>query len=650
MSSQLTLSKRPNDQNVNESNRKGKLQKTQNSNDQNLGSSLGNVYFRVVCSASKVDCLIGEDGGAIARISKETGLNVRIVDDAPECDERVVVVESSPKETEGGDSALSKKEEGNVEANAAEEQKEAVSVDDSQSVNGASAVKALLLIFERLVEAETSKDGGDAGKGKLPSSFVLKLLVLCTQVGCILGKGGSMIKLMASESGAQIRILPRDKLPTCASAQDDVVLITGEIDAVKRALHSVSKQLLGNTVKDHHLDSATSLDHSHPRAEANPPAHRSVISRGALYPPGPPEPILTFRILCPEEKVGAVIGKGGYIIKGLQLETGCEIKVMEAVPDCADRLIIVSGSVDPNGRISAVRDAVLRVHARIFRGAPDNQETKTVVTRLLVSLNQIGCLLAKGGSIMAEMRKSTGAYIRVLPKDQIPKCASEGEDVLQINGVCETVLEALMQITTRLQQHFFRDEFPSNGHPSSNPAFFDHPPPPFPQYPGRSELSPPFHLFNDGIGGTPPQRLGFPPTDNQSPFMHNIHRPGMLPHISERNPWGPQGLPEGAAPVGFPDFPVPPHRRMPGFGGSHAAIITNTKLEVVVPRSIVPIIYGEDGACLMQIRQISEAKITITDPKPGARETIIIISGTPEQTNAAQSLIQAFVMSEHESA
>ena len=47
--------------------------------------------------------------------------------------------------------------------------------------------------------------------------------------------------------------------------------------------------------------------------------------------------------------------------------------------------------------------------------------------------------------------------------------------------------------------------------------------------------------------------------------------------------------------------------------------------------------------------QISDASITITDPKPGAVETLIIISGTPEETHAAQSLIQAFVMSERES-
>jgi poly(rC)-binding protein 3/4 len=42
--------------------------------------------------------------------------------------------------------------------------------------------------------------------------------------------------------------------------------------------------------------------------------------------------------------------------------------------------------------------------------------------------------------------------------------------------------------------------------------------------------------------------------------------------------------------------------------------------------------------------KISEAKITITEPRPEATETVIIISGTPEQTHAAQSLIQAFVI------
>lgn len=78
-----------------------------------------------------------------------------------------------------------------------------------------------------------------------------------------------------------------------------------------------------------------------------------------------------------------------------------------------------------------MQDAVLRVQTRIIRALPDNKD-QTVMARLLVSSNQIGCLLGKGGSIIAEMRKLSRAHIRILGKDQIPKCASEDEEVVQV--------------------------------------------------------------------------------------------------------------------------------------------------------------------------------------------------------------------------
>jgi len=114
----------------------------------------------------------------------------------------------------------------------------------------------------------------------------------------------------------------------------------------------------------------------------------------------------------------------------------------------------------------------------------------------------------------------------------------------QINGELEVVQEALLQITTRLQHHFFRDAFPSINHPPGLP-FSDRAPPPFM---GRRELSPPgmfpklgpsFRNY-DSIGGPAP-RGGFHPHDDHHPFMHDIHRPG-IPRISER-PWHPQVLP-----------------------------------------------------------------------------------------------------------
>ncbi|KAL6511623.1 hypothetical protein OROGR_021220 [Orobanche gracilis] len=280
-----------------------------------------------------------------------------------------------------------------------------------------------------------------------------------------------------------------------------------------------------------------------------------------------------------------------------------------------------------------------------------------MTAKLLVSSHQIGCLLGKCGSVIAEMRKSTGAYIRILGKDQVPKNAVDNEEVVQVSGELEVVREALLQITSRLKNHFFRDIFPHFGHPS-NPAFLEQMPPlPFPSYMAKREFSPSGTFSNRGPqfnkfdrpGGLPPPG-GFQSHEDHPLFGHDFPRPGVPPHLSERTaaPWGPQGPIEGAGPMGFPDYSGAPQRRFGGFTGNQPAVITNTTVEVVVPRFVVPAIYGEDGGCLRQVRDISEAKIIIMDPKPGATETVIIISGMPEQTNAAQSLIQAFVIIETE--
>ena len=51
---------------------------------------------------------------------------------------------------------------------------------------------------------------------------------------------------------------------------------------------------------------------------------------------------LVFRLLCPSDKIGSVIGKGGSIIHNLRKETGARIKIADAVPGSDERVIIVS--------------------------------------------------------------------------------------------------------------------------------------------------------------------------------------------------------------------------------------------------------------------------------------------------------------------
>lgn len=53
---------------------------------------------------------------------------------------------------------------------------------------------------------------------------------------------------------------------------------------------------------------------------------------------------VSFKILCSNDKVGAVIGKGGTIIRAFQSETGASISVGAALAECDERLITVTAS------------------------------------------------------------------------------------------------------------------------------------------------------------------------------------------------------------------------------------------------------------------------------------------------------------------
>jgi hypothetical protein len=54
---------------------------------------------------------------------------------------------------------------------------------------------------------------------------------------------------------------------------------------------------------------------------------------------------LTMRVLIDDEQVGALIGKGGQIIKKLRGDTSCRIEIDTTVPDARDRVVTVQGPV-----------------------------------------------------------------------------------------------------------------------------------------------------------------------------------------------------------------------------------------------------------------------------------------------------------------
>jgi poly(rC)-binding protein 2/3/4 len=78
------------------------------------------------------------------------------------------------------------------------------------------------------------------------------------------------------------------------------------------------------------------------------------------------------------------------------------------------------------------QDALLRVYSRISEASID--KSSAVPARLLVPSQHIGCLLGKGGSIIAEMRKVTGASIRIFGNEQIPRCAQRNDELVQVSS------------------------------------------------------------------------------------------------------------------------------------------------------------------------------------------------------------------------
>ena len=80
-----------------------------------------------------------------------------------------------------------------------------------------SALKAILFVFDRIFAAEEDNETGDASDASAPVS--LRLLVLYSQAGWLLGKGGSVIKQMSIDNNCEIRV-SKDKLPSCALPND----------------------------------------------------------------------------------------------------------------------------------------------------------------------------------------------------------------------------------------------------------------------------------------------------------------------------------------------------------------------------------------------------------------------------------------------
>jgi len=152
-----------------------------------------------------------------------------------------------------------------------------------------------------------------------------------------------------------------------------------------------------------------------------------------------------FRYLCPVKKIGSVIGRGGDIVKQLRNDTRSKIRIGEAIPGCDERVITIYSPSDETNAfgdgekvLSPAQDALFRIHDRVVaddaRSEDSPEGEKQVTAKLLVPSDQIGCILGRGGQIVQNIRSETGAQIRIVKDRNMPLCALNSDELIQVSG------------------------------------------------------------------------------------------------------------------------------------------------------------------------------------------------------------------------
>ncbi|KAL1364948.1 hypothetical protein AAHE18_03G253200 [Arachis hypogaea] len=600
--------------------------------------------FRILCHASRIGGIIGKSGNVIKALQQATGAKIRVEDAPQESPDRVIFVVAPVSSSAGGNGG------------------DGDSVDGSEEVS--QAQEALVKVFERILDVAAEGDSSCLDDERVVSC---RLLAEAAQVGSVIGKGGKVVEKIRRDTGCKIRVL-NDRLPACAAPSDEIVEVEGCASSVKKALLAVSRRLQDSPSVDKTMKTMGSRPYEVVQHGASGVLHETStdlrqrtsallnlsggsnfnsngvhtwhpeINRAPVLDPKATQQEVMFRILCSDDRVGAVIGKGGSIVRALQSDTGANINIFPPFPDCEDRLITITAMENPETRYSPAQKAVVLVFSKSVEGIVEKgldlgfKKELSVTARLVVPSNQVGCLIGKGGAIVSEMRKATGTSIRIIGGNQVPKCVSDN-DVVQISGEFSNVKDALHNVTSRLRDNLFVSV--RNGAGGRNLS----------SVPAETN---PYGRPRDHIPLGGPPVLGVPHSLGTHSLSQSLDHLSLNPNLDHPSPgsW-PQQRVAGINSRGTNDVVKGLTSRKGGLehgSGSKATTVTKRTVEIPVPDDVFGSVYGENGSNLDQLRQISGAKVTVQEPRHSTRDRTVVISGTLDETRAAESLLQAFIL------
>jgi heterogeneous nuclear rnp K-like protein 2 len=266
--------------------------------EKSTGGKTSFPSLRALLTSKEAGIIIGKGGKNVLEIKESSGAKIRVSEVVTGLNERVVTVSGS--------------------------------VD--------SIAKSFSMFFKRLLsESDNSRNR--------PVS--LTILIPHTRMGAIIGKGGSKIKEIQSNSGAKVSaselLLP--------NSTERALNISGTPESVDLAINSVLELIGEFLLSDYSRGSSIilykpSLDYSYNFKNSRqgqainnrrPKKENTKINE--------PNEEATFSI--PDKMVGAIIGKNGRNINEIREASGSRIKVMPPTVG-TERTVLVTGSESSN--------------------------------------------------------------------------------------------------------------------------------------------------------------------------------------------------------------------------------------------------------------------------------------------------------------
>lgn len=356
------------------------------------------------------------------------------------------------------------------------------------------------------------------------------------------------------------------------------------------------------------------------------------------------------RMVVDNAEAGCIIGKGGSNVQRIRSETGGFISILKnEIPSAKERVMVLKGTVSANAQAVHLI-AQLLIDAEKSR-SPNQEHTDTCIVNVLIHKFLAGCIIGKRGSIIKELKESSGAHVR-LSNEVLP---GSTEKTVEISGSADVVHAAALSVFTQLSNNPLK--------PGSTTTLYI---PGVSMYPGaiggfgQSPQSSFGGRYPGGlIGGTSPGMYGAPLGHSSGGYGSPLNSPSGGYGLPA--PHGGYGPPHGISHGGYgsshgPHGGFSPHGASMGYGGnpgyggashyggpsSYGGHVDAQKVEkIVIPTVCAGIVIGKGGSAISEIKKQSNCYISIAMPEPNAPEDrVVTITGTKHGIHTAIYLIR----------